>query len=68
MYTYTFINGTSRVEVDACNMLTACDKLKIRPTRVDKLSNFYLQSTPFNERVHTIWEGNKMYKIEQRKN
>ncbi len=52
----------------ACNLLAACEKLNIKPTRIDKLSNRYLQSTPFNERVHTIWQDNTMYKVEQRKN
>ena len=67
MYNYTFIQGETETEVQGYNLLNACFKLDIKPTRIDKRSVFSLQMTPFNDRVTTLWENNKLYKVKQAK-
>lgn len=58
-YTYTFdIKGVA-VEMPACNLVTACekvveDKYGLSHFRIEKRGNHYLMSTPFNERTHIV--------------
>ena len=68
-YIYTFIkNGTEETEVVSCNLPTACEVYGIVPTRMDRHSNHYLATTPFNERERYVWVGTTAYKVKQRKN
>tara|TARA_R110000851_G_C12932142_1_gene551390 strand:+ start:279 stop:500 length:222 start_codon:yes stop_codon:yes gene_type:complete len=64
-YTYTFINNGIEQVISACNLVSAMEKLGIEFTRMDRHSNWYLASTPFNERERYVWVGTNAYKVKQ---
>jgi hypothetical protein len=73
MYIYTFPINSKNIEIEAINLENACKKLLNNP--LEELANFeiekrgtrYLQSTPFNERTHTVKFGNTVCIVKQRK-
>lgn len=64
-YTYTFIEGETETKVDGYSLTNACSKLDIVPTRMDRLSIHYLQTTPFNDRERVIWVDNRLIRVKQ---
>ena len=63
---YTFIRLGESQEVEAVNLLSACEKLDLEVTVLPRLTNNYLTSTPFNERQRVIWCNNLAYTVKQR--
>ncbi len=74
-YTYTFDIKGKNIEVPACNLVTACEKILNNPPhglgnfRIEKRGTHYLQSTPFNERTHiVVFNSTTVCEVKQRKN
>lgn len=66
-YTYNFSNSDTDITVNGYNLFNGAENAGIKITRADSLSNFYLATTPFNERKRFVWSGMSRYKVTQKK-
>ena len=54
-YIYTFIKGDRNIKVEGYNLWNGAENAGLTIVRADKLGSHCLQSTPFNDRVRTVW-------------
>lgn len=73
-YTYTFDIKGKEVEVQACNLATACESLVNDPFgltnfQIQKRGTSYLAKTPFNQRTHiVVFNSSVVCEVKQRIN
>lgn len=74
-YIYTFNLKNNKVEIESCNLVSACEKLLNNPPfglgnfTIESRGNAYLRDTPFNNRTHiVIFNNTTVCEVEQKIN
>jgi hypothetical protein len=73
-YTYTFNLKDRKLEIEACNLVTACENILNDPFglsnfEIQKRGTQYLMQTPFNERTHiVVFNGSYICEVAQKIN